>query len=111
MLLDPESLDLAQEIESLLAAVPAEWEGQVKPELMQSVLEIATRPCPNVNAAGEELRELRRSLAGRRGRARASGSGAAGDAPVRALGGPADRPPPPLSRDRRGAQYIARREF
>ena len=35
MLLDPDSLDLAQEIEALLAAVPPEYEGQVKPELMQ----------------------------------------------------------------------------
>ena len=62
MILDPESLDLAQEIESLLEVVPAEWEGQVKPELMQSFLEVATRPCPDVHSAGEELRTLRRSL-------------------------------------------------
>jgi carboxylate-amine ligase len=59
MILDGESLGLAQEVESLLAAVPAEWEGQVKPELFRSVLEIATRPCAGINEAGAELAELR----------------------------------------------------
>ena len=42
MILDPESLDLAQEIEGLSKSVPAEREGQVKPELFSAVLEIAT---------------------------------------------------------------------
>lgn len=59
MILDGETLDLAQEIEPLLAAVPAQFEGQVKPELMASVLEIATKPCADVAAAGRELAELR----------------------------------------------------
>jgi carboxylate-amine ligase len=63
MLLHAEGLDLAQEIEAILAAVPAEREGQVKPELMQSVLEIATKPCQTVREAGQELRDLRRMLA------------------------------------------------
>lgn len=60
MILDAESLDLAQEIEPLLEAVPADYEGQVKPELMRSVLEIATLPCSGVAEAGEQLSELRR---------------------------------------------------
>jgi carboxylate-amine ligase len=60
MIIDAGSLDLAQAIEPLLAAVPAEFEGQVKPELMQSVLEVATKPCPDVSAAGAELEKLRR---------------------------------------------------
>jgi carboxylate-amine ligase len=63
MLLHANGLDLAQEIEAILAAVPAEREGQVKPELMQSVLEIATKPCETVREAGQELRDLRRMLA------------------------------------------------
>ena len=63
MILDPESFDLAPEIESLLTAVPTEWEGQVKPELFSAVLEIATRPCAGVNEAGEELAELRETVA------------------------------------------------
>jgi carboxylate-amine ligase len=62
MLLHEGDLSLAQEIESIIAAVPPEREGQVKPELMQSVLEIATKPCQNVSEAGEELRALRRML-------------------------------------------------
>ena len=36
----------------------------MKPELMQSVLEIATKPCQNVAEAGDELRQLRRMMAG-----------------------------------------------
>src|SRR3954469_13763221 len=62
MILDSERLELAQEIEAILADVPAEYEGQVKPELMQSVLEIATKPCEDVAAAGRELAQLRRCV-------------------------------------------------
>lgn len=64
MLVDAESLDLAQGIEPLLAALPADLEGQVKPELMQAVLEIATEPCDGVAAAGEQLAALRRVVGG-----------------------------------------------
>jgi carboxylate-amine ligase len=63
MLLNKGDLSLAHEIEAILAAVPPDREGQVKPELMQSVLEIATKPCQGVGEAGEELRLLRRMLA------------------------------------------------
>jgi len=62
MILEPEGYELAQEIESILAAIPPEYDGQVKPELMQSVLEIATTPCETVAEAGEELRALRRTV-------------------------------------------------
>ncbi|TMK73889.1 MAG: YbdK family carboxylate-amine ligase [Actinobacteria bacterium] len=62
MLLDPGDLSLVQGIEGILDAVPRELDGQVKPELMQSVLEIATKPCQSVGEAGEELRKLRRTL-------------------------------------------------
>src|SRR5215211_6141336 len=64
MLLNADDLSLAQAIEVIRAAVPPELEGQVKPELMQSVLEIATRPCQTVGEVGEELRALRRMLTG-----------------------------------------------
>ncbi len=64
MLLNPESLDLAGEIEAILAEVPPEHAGQVKPELMASVLEIATPPCAGVNEAGAELAELRQMMVG-----------------------------------------------
>ena len=62
MLLDAESLDLAQAIERFLEVIPDEISGQVKPELMQAVLEIATTPCQNVREAGEQLKELRGSV-------------------------------------------------
>ena len=63
MILDSGGLDLAQRIEEVLDAVPRELTGQVKPELMQSVLEVATKPCPDVRTAGEELATLRNQVA------------------------------------------------
>jgi carboxylate-amine ligase len=62
MLLEESGLGLAQGIETVLESVPPELEGQVKPELMQSVLEIATTPCPDVRTAGEQLRTLRHAV-------------------------------------------------
>jgi carboxylate-amine ligase len=56
MILDASSLELVNAIESLLEGSGSE---QVKPELMESVLEIATTPQPNTAAAGRELRDLR----------------------------------------------------
>ena len=45
-LLDGESFDLVQHIETVLAAIAGhELEPQINPELMQSVLEIATPVC------------------------------------------------------------------
>jgi carboxylate-amine ligase len=60
MLIDAETLDLAHEIEAILAGVPDHLEGQVKPELFQSVLEVATTPCANVGEAASQLVDLRR---------------------------------------------------
>ena len=57
MILDAESLELSNSIEAMLEAVP---EGEIKPELMESVLEIATDPCPDTAAAAQQLRRLRR---------------------------------------------------
>ncbi|MEK6276541.1 MAG: YbdK family carboxylate-amine ligase [Actinomycetota bacterium] len=70
MLLDAETLELAQGIETILDDLGERAEGTVKPELMQSVLEIASKPHPSVADAAEELRELRkmvREAAGRHG--------------------------------------------
>ena len=65
MLIDAETGDAAQGIEEILADedVAGADEGKVKPELMQSVLEIATDPCPNLAAAGEQVARLRRRVA------------------------------------------------
>jgi carboxylate-amine ligase len=59
MICDAETLELSQSIDDLLAAVPEDIQGYVKPELMQSVLEVATLPCESVAEAGAQLRELR----------------------------------------------------
>ena len=59
MILDGESLELANAIESLLEPTPA---GEIKPELMESVLEISTDPCESTVQAGEQLRALRQQV-------------------------------------------------
>jgi len=67
MIVDAQTLDLVNAIESLLEDAPA---GAIKPELMESVLEIATDPCATAAEAGEQLRSLRgqvRSRAQQRG--------------------------------------------
>ena len=64
MLLDPESFDLISGIEAVLEAVPESHADCVKPELFQSVLEIATRPCADVPEAGRQLAELRGLVSG-----------------------------------------------
>jgi carboxylate-amine ligase len=60
MILDAETLELANAIESLLEPAPA---GEIKPELMESVLEVSTDPCRNTTEAGSQLRALRRQVA------------------------------------------------
>ncbi len=60
MILDADSLELVNAIEALIEPAPA---GEIKPELMESVLEISTEPCANIAEAGEQLRALRRQVA------------------------------------------------
>jgi carboxylate-amine ligase len=58
MLLDPESFDLVQHVDTVLTAVREnELVERIGPELMQSVLEISTPVC---HTAGDIERELRR---------------------------------------------------
>jgi carboxylate-amine ligase len=56
MILDGSSLELVNAIETLLESAPS---GEIKPELMESVLEISTDPCRNTAEAGSQLRALR----------------------------------------------------
>jgi carboxylate-amine ligase len=56
MILDAQSFELVNAIEALLEPTPL---GEIKPELMESVLEISTDPCANVTEAGQQLRTLR----------------------------------------------------
>jgi carboxylate-amine ligase len=60
MLLDGETLDLVQHVEAVLAASEGDELGErVNPELMQSVLEIATPVCHTPADVERELRKLR----------------------------------------------------
>src|SRR3954463_7207424 len=61
MIVDAETLDLSNSIESLLSGIPQDLTGEVKPELLESVCEIATTPCKNTREAGDQRRELRRA--------------------------------------------------
>lgn len=56
MILDRDKLDLVNAIESLIEPAPA---GEIKPELMESVLEVSTEPCETVAEADSQLRALR----------------------------------------------------
>jgi carboxylate-amine ligase len=65
MLLDGETLDLVQHVEAVLAATEGhELEARVNPELMQSVLEIATPVCQTPAEVEQELRKLRAYVTG-----------------------------------------------
>jgi carboxylate-amine ligase len=63
MIVDAKSYGLVNAIESLLedsgAANVERKDGEIKPELMESVLEIATKPCNDVIEAGDQIRSLR----------------------------------------------------
>jgi carboxylate-amine ligase len=60
MLLDGESFDLVQHIDTVLAAVAGnELETRINPELMQSVLEVATPVCHTAADVAAQLRQLR----------------------------------------------------
>ena len=60
MLLDAEAFDLVQHIDTVLAAIAGhELEAQIKPELMQSVLEISTPVCRTAGDVHGALRQLR----------------------------------------------------
>ena len=62
MICDAETLELAQAIDVILGDLPEDLPGEVKPELMQSVLEVATRPCQDITEAADQLRQLRRCV-------------------------------------------------
>jgi glutamate---cysteine ligase / carboxylate-amine ligase len=62
MICDADSLELAQAIDVILGDLPEDIPGEVKPELMQSVLEVATRPCGDIAEAADQLRQLRRTV-------------------------------------------------
>ncbi|HEY8867706.1 MAG TPA: carboxylate-amine ligase [Solirubrobacteraceae bacterium] len=77
MILDAETLELTNMIEAMLEDAP---QGEIKPELMESVLEIATDPCRDVPEAGVQLRALRAQV-GETARGKGLRIGAAGTHP------------------------------
>jgi carboxylate-amine ligase len=62
MILDAETLALSNSIEPMLERVPGETTGEVKPELMESVLEVATEPCRDTSEAERQLSALRNQV-------------------------------------------------
>jgi glutamate---cysteine ligase / carboxylate-amine ligase len=59
MILDSATLGLVSAADKL---VEETLDGEIKPELMQSVLEIATKPCADTREAGAQIRALRRQV-------------------------------------------------
>ncbi len=59
MILDAETLELVNGIEQMLEPSPT---GEIKPELMESVLEVSTDPCQDVREADTQLRALRKQV-------------------------------------------------
>ena len=105
MIVERESLGSRERDRGPAARTPSggDDDGGIKPELHESVLEIATKPCPDTREAGAELRGLRRQVAEIAER-RDLAIGSAGTHPFALLGGPADLRPPALPRpDRRAA--------
>jgi glutamate---cysteine ligase / carboxylate-amine ligase len=65
MLLDSETYDLVQHVDTLLSATEgSEFVDHVSPELMQSVIEIATPVCRTAADVDKELRKLRSHVTG-----------------------------------------------
>lgn len=63
MLLDPETFELVPRIGEVLDAAAGEEEVEVKVELMQSVLELATPPCQTAGDVSASLQRLRAAAA------------------------------------------------
>lgn len=63
LLVDLESLSLAEAPEGLMEACAAELEGQVSPEFLQCQIEIGTAVCAGPRDAREELKRLRSTVA------------------------------------------------
>src|ERR671929_1590270 len=65
MLLDAESFDLVQHIDTVLGAIAGgEFEARINPELMQSTIEITTPVCRTAAEVEGELRKLRGYVGG-----------------------------------------------
>jgi carboxylate-amine ligase len=62
-IVDPESWDLRSHVSQLLASGAPTFGDQIKPELHQSIVEVGTRICQNVEELAAEIIRIRRDLA------------------------------------------------
>lgn len=63
LLVDRDSLELAEAPPGLMEACAAELEDQVSPEFLQCQIEIGTRKCAGISDAREDLKRLRATVA------------------------------------------------
>ncbi|MDU8912697.1 carboxylate-amine ligase [Aestuariicoccus sp. MJ-SS9] len=63
LLVDLDSMALAEAPEGLMEACAAELENQVSPEFLQCQIEIGTKVCADIAAAREDLKRLRSTVA------------------------------------------------
>ncbi|SPF80768.1 carboxylate-amine ligase [Pseudoprimorskyibacter insulae] len=63
LLVDLDSLMLAEAPDGLMEACATELQGQVSPEFLQCQIEIGTKVCTDIAAAREDLRRLRATVA------------------------------------------------
>ncbi|RMD91319.1 MAG: carboxylate-amine ligase [Alphaproteobacteria bacterium] len=63
LLVDRESLDLAEAPRELMDALVKRLGSQVSPEFLRCQVEVGTRVCPDIAVAREDLRNLRRAVA------------------------------------------------
>jgi carboxylate-amine ligase len=61
-IVDPETWDLRSHVSQLLASGNTAFGDQIKPELHQSIVEVGTRICGNVNELAQEVIRTRRQL-------------------------------------------------
>ena len=108
MIVDAEGYGLVNAIESLLQDAE---DGEIKPELMESVLEISTNPARRHRQAGEQLRRLRTQV--RRTAAGARPDHRLGRAPIRSRCGrtSASSPAPRYRELVTALRFVARQEL
>lgn len=68
LLVDKDSLQLAEAPDALMEACLAKLQGQVSPEFLQCQIEVGTGVCADISAAREDLRNLRSTVAAEAGR-------------------------------------------
>ncbi|UWQ93077.1 carboxylate-amine ligase [Aliisedimentitalea scapharcae] len=62
LLVDQDSLNLAEAPEALMQACRAELEGQVSPEYLRCQIEVGTRVCATIEDARQDLKRLRSGI-------------------------------------------------